>query len=76
MQNKYKFRAEVLRTFLMIFIPHMLILLITSQTTSNFKESLPFQICWFTIYTTISIGVLIYSHIKNKRNLPLKNKKE
>jgi hypothetical protein len=64
-----KLRKKVVKTFLMLFMPHIFVCLLTVQITTNPMDILKWQFCWFTTYFSISFLVYVFApRIINKLN--------
>lgn len=62
-QKIKKLRKEVFKTFLLLFIPHSIVILslLNSQVTTNPIDTLKWQLCWFVTYFSISLLVYIFA---------------
>ena len=56
-----RLRKEVVKTFFLIFTPHIFVCLLTSQVTNNPMDNLKWQLCWFTTYFSISFFVYVFA---------------
>lgn len=54
-------RRQVIRTFLLLFTPHLLVCLLTVQVTINPIDIMKWQLCWFLTYFTISFLVYVFA---------------
>jgi hypothetical protein len=64
-------RKEVFKTFLLIFAPHTLVCLLTTQTATNISVFMDWHISWFSIYFSISFLLYIFApkiiEVRNKK---------
>jgi len=64
-----RLRYEVIKTFLLLFAPHLMVCILTSQITTNPTDNLKWQLCWFSIYFTIAFFIYIFApKIIKRRN--------
>lgn len=67
-----RLRKEVLKTFLLIFVPHIFVSLLTTQIAVNQSSFMDWHISWFFIY--FSIAFLLY--ILAPKIIQVSNKKK
>lgn len=68
-----RLRKEVIRTFFLLFTPHIFVCLLTTQVTANPMNPLKWQLCWFITYFSISILVYVLApNIVKRQNTKLK----
>lgn len=64
-----RLKNKVVRIFLLLLIPQIVVSLLTSLGTTNPMNNLKWQLCWFIIYFSISFLVYVFApKIINKRN--------
>lgn len=64
-----RLRKEVVKTFVLLFVPHLMVCVLTSQVATNPMSILKWQLWWFAIYFTIALFVYIFAaKIIKKRN--------
>lgn len=56
-----RLRHEVIRTFLLLFVPHIIVCLFTTAVTNNPMHTMKFQLIWFSVYFGISLCVYIFA---------------
>lgn len=62
MDEKIKrLRMGVIRTFLLLFVPHIFVCAITLQFTKNPIDVMIYQFCWFAIYFSISFSSYVFA---------------
>lgn len=67
-----RLRWEVVKTFMLLFVPHLMVCVLTPQVTTNPMDNLKWQLYWFAIYFTIAFLVYYFApKIIKKRNSSL-----
>lgn len=65
MDNRFekvkKLRKEVKKIFFLLFIPHVLTCIVTSQVVTNL-DILIWQLYWFLFYSLISFLVYVFAY--------------
>ena len=54
-------RENVLKTFFLLFVPHIFVCVLTSQVTKDPMGNLKWQAIWFSVYTAISVCVFVFA---------------
>jgi hypothetical protein len=64
-----RLRREVAKTFMLLFTPHLMVCVLTSQVTIDPMGNIKWQLCWFATYFTIAFFVYVFApKIIKKRN--------
>lgn len=64
-----RLRKEVAKTFMLLFAPHLMVCVLTSQVTTNPISNPKWQLYWFVTYFTIAFFVYVFApKIIKRRN--------
>jgi len=54
-------KSETVKTFRLLFLPHLMVTIITLNIASNRMEVLKWHLCWFVTYFTIAFLVYVFA---------------